>query len=484
MAAMFISVLFAMTAVTNAQVIRVGQRDTIYDTTHINVIYQDCPTPSAPAIDLLLRPWKDDHWPVLDQGISTLRINADSTMFFICNGVGANFYKGTLASPFGSLSSRRNPNSYATQMNELLYYQTVTSFPSPSRRARNVFTLRYDIFHNCWLDEIWIPNVYKVQASDVPKNNPSGIKAGDLLGLVHVETLDGPGTGVRAVYSMGLAYSSDAGLHWAYCGDIIRTGCNTGNGTNNIAGTPYIIYTDAQNTKWLYVYYNEFGDSGWYNHNPRNFKCGKRQCVARDTLPDVLTKARYFWNSASNINPTSDTIHVPKFHKYKGFTIGWSRTSAVNQDTGAQIIPPCPSVHVPFNTNGDPDSLLYDFDSDAAYCKALKKYLITVSNGPYPGAGSQSPFGALMLYSSIDGVNWGNPIIVDTASLPGFYIEKAHSFFAALDTSAADDCHEVGKQFYIYFPFTYWQATRTQDFFRRQISVGSDIVPINMLLEN
>lgn len=473
-----LSFLLGAAAVTNANEFRVGQRDTIYNSTDLGNVETNIPRRNYPLQDSLIRPARSGG-PVFDQPMSTLRRNADSMTFFMCNGWSCNFFKGTLAKPLGTLSSVRAPDYGILQSNELLYVDTVVASSSPlsSPRARSVFTIRYDKTDRVWMDYVWIPNIYKVQASDVPEPNPEQVKAGDLLGLVHVETMvltSAKDSMFNSVYSIGLAYSADTGRRWAYCGDIIRTGCNSGNGTNNIGGIPYIVYEDAKNTKWLYVYYNEFGNPLWF-YPPRDFHCGKRQCVARDTLSDALVKARHNFNHSRSF-----VLHdVPVFHKCKGTAPAeWSAKKAVEKDTGVQIIPRCPDVPVPFpgEGGGGADSLLYDFHSDAAYCSVLGKYVITVSNGP----GSPPAFGALMLYSSTDGVNWGSPTIIDTAAVPGYYVEKAHSFFAALDSSAADDCHEVGKQFYIYFPYTYfrdkWHPPRNQDFFRRQITVVPDTV--------
>jgi hypothetical protein len=470
--------LLGAAAVINSDHFRVGQRDTIYNSADLGNVETDIPRRRYPLQDSLVRPARSG-WPVFDQPMSTLRRNADSMTFLMCNGWSCNSFSGTLVKPLGSLSAVRAPDYRILQSTELLHVDSAAASPLPpsSPRDRSVFTVRYDKTNKVWMDYLWIPNIYKVQAPDVHEPNKEHVKAGDLLGLVHVETMvltPAKDSMFDSVYSIGLAYSADTGRHWAYCGDIIRTGCNSGNGTNNIGGSPYIVYTDEKNIRWLYVYYNEFGDPLWF-YPPRNFRCGKRQCVARDTLSDALVKARHNFNHSGSFV----LYDVPVFHKCKGTApVAWSAKKAVEKDTGVQIIPRCPDIPVPFpgEGGGGADSLLYDFHSDAAYCSVLGKYLITVSNGP----GSPPAFGALMLYSSTDGVNWGSPIVIDSASLPGYYVEKAHSFFAAIGSSAADDCHEVGRQFYIYFPYTYfpdkWHPPRNQDFFRRQITVVPDAV--------
>jgi hypothetical protein len=459
-----------LVAFANAQTIHIGARETVYTSAQLSTIPMTIPS--------AVRAVSDSQVPLLiDAPLATLRKDGGTMTFFSTNGHAIDRYDGTPERPFGPGQGKagRGRVQWVEWVNRDISYRL--SGP----RERNVNTLRYDTKKRCWIDYTWIPNIYKVKASDAADAASALVKEGDLFAFVHVETMPaGAGTPVF-VFSIGCAYSADTGRTWVYCGDIIRTACNSGNGTNNIGGIPSMVYTDSQGVKWFYAYFNDFADPDWYNKTPKDFHNGKRQCVARAPVNDALVKARNIYGRVRKARLFSQK-DVPVFHKYAAEGV-WSEKSAVARDTGAQIIPKCPGIPVPFPfssglSDGGPDSLLYDFHSDAAYCRPLGKYLITVSNGPDPRSG----FGALLLYSSIDGIHWGDPVIVDSAA-GAQYIEKPHSFFASLDPDASDDCSEVGKRFYILYPFSYYWldprlpagkqwTLRKQELFRRLITIG------------
>ena len=80
----------------------------------------------------------------------------------------------------------------------------------------------------------------------------------------------------------------------------------------------------------------------------------------------------------------------------------------------------------------------YDFHSDAVYCQKLGKYLITVQT---------HDLGKLLLYQSVDGINWEqNPITLDFAE--GFM--HPYSCFVGFGDEGNEDGTRVDKIFYVY----------------------------------
>jgi hypothetical protein len=325
-----------------------------------------------------------------------------------------------------------------------------------------------------FLDRPYVPNVYKVTATDLSSTYPN-LAAGDLLGFVHVETSliaanDGP-------YTIGIAYSKTSGETWVYCGDIVRTANNISEGTDNITGIPYLVVGS-----YFYVYYCDYPKPGWCCAS--GSASGKRPCVARGYLPSVLGKASNAY--AERFNSKTTNVQVEPFYKYiyVNASGSYSRdlTNSLNWDSQIAAPTGTNSAHagadiLPIRL---PNMAWIDLHSDAAFCSALNKYLITVSNGP----ADQTVPGTLALYSSGDGVNWINPVVIDATTASGYYIEKAHSFFVSLNSDAADDSHIVGKQFYIYTPYTYYNSGHvvSQVLCQHKITIIPDQTPVNMLL--
>lgn len=119
---------------------------------------------------------------------------------------------------------------------------------TPERQAGSDFGKPND---ELWLDGRfdattdygWIPNVYRISDSE-------------LLGFVHVEENIVWGTGIPTDidYAIGIAYSSNNGDNWNYCGHVIQTSNKgTTNHLTNIGGVPYIIVGNN-----VYVYFNEW----------------------------------------------------------------------------------------------------------------------------------------------------------------------------------------------------------------------------------
>jgi hypothetical protein len=530
----------------NSQIVDIGPRILVYQ-------YQKNSSPSGAFTQTVLT---NDHQLfnpklynpgcglIIDGPLSTLRATDSTVTFFASGMAGLDIYLNQkISSPFGvpqctqppsnvycGLPDRKgaslmwkkrfaaNPKDPADTMKS----DSVVSWNNP--RSRTVDTLRhwrnvhgsFPSWNGYDQDDAWLVNIYRVSQADansVNQHHPgSAVQSGDIIGFVHIETdvddsIYNSTFDSNAVYSIGLAYLAYSDYskngfrdsQWVYCGDIIRTACNKSINTNNIEGIPYLI-VNSNGIQYLYTYFNEFSDPLWYSAG--NFTHGKRQSVARDTLYDVLYKARKVHDAGrpSTSNP------VPVFYKYaaanKNGVIGWTNHDATGKggviDTGAQIIPKCPAVPVPFPRSGicpcggcipnkgGPDSLLYDFTSHAAFCKPLGLYMILISNGP----DTHSPFGALMMYFSPDGIKWNNPVLVDTTTgTCSSFIEVPHSCFVASPTdkdSSEFDSHVVGSDFDIFFAHTPQPLgpinAGWQGLYRRHVRITQDLFPNNMEL--
>lgn len=435
----------------------------------------------------------------IDAPLITLRIN-NATKFIATNWKGIDVWSnGNLlatSNPFNCDVTGNSKTGWKGISLDTVWKGGVTTCYSnhdqlySDPRNNTVTTLRKDPTGILY-DFPWVPSVYKVAAEDIPANNPNKIQAGDLLGFVHVETSiitanDGP-------YTIGIAYSkaSDNGEKWVYCGDIIKTSRNlktSAKNPDNITGIPYVVYKDAAGTKWFYTYYCDYPNTDWCCGQDDVTSPNKRGCVARGNFANVLNKAAQIYKERT-ATPQNNNTSVEPFFKYvtltnnkydsNGLTKGWDVSNATTMyHCGTEII----TVR-PF-----PDFKWIDFHSDAAYCKPLNKYMLTVSNG----LGDLE--GALMLYFSDNGIDWKDPQIVDQSvdNVNHYFIEKPHSFFAAQnpnDPAVSDDCHTVGSQFYIYYVYTYHtrvsstdnRASGTityQELYRKLITINPAVLPI------
>ncbi len=232
---------------------------------------------------------------------------------------------------------------------------------------------------------------------------------GDLLGFSHLEKFDFTIPGY-VEFAIGLIYSTDNGDNWTYCGEIIRPQEDT----SNIGGVPYLTIGD-----YFYVYFNE---------KPINSE--RIISVARAKINDVL-------NAAAGGD-------VVAWQKYKNGA--WSEDGLTG--AGSNIIPDALDWH-------------HDVHSDAAYNRALGKYMLTVQTHNY---------GQLLLYTSVDGINWADKIVVDETAANNYI--QAYSFFVGL-VDATDDSREVGSEFYIFYPRKDWPDNYGYDeFYRRLVTIG------------
>jgi len=248
---------------------------------------------------------------------------------------------------------------------------------------------------------VWILGIYK-------RNN------GDLLAITHSEVTYASDK-TKFHFSIGLGYSVNNGKSWTYCGEIARAADDT----TNVGGGAYIIVGD-----YLYVYYN---DGIATNDTEEAERRSRRQCVARARLDDVLKKA--------------SNHKVGTWYKYKD---GHWDTPGLSNTAGTDLIPKVYGAE--------------DVHSDAAYCTALGKYLLTVQTHKAH---------KLLLFSSTDGIKWTREAIVDETDDD---IMQPYSCFVDYNGPTAD-CREVDGSFYIYYPRKRFANDNQDDMFRRLITI-------------
>ena len=250
-------------------------------------------------------------------------------------------------------------------------------------------------YQNKEMEGIWILGMYK-------RDN------GNILAITHSEIREFPGGKENQWFALGLGYSTDGGESFTFCGEIVTPA----NKYHNVGGSPYILIDD-----YIYVYFNDLTDDG------------KRQvCVARARLKEVLEAA--------------EKHQVTEWYKYRDGK--WDVPGLNSGISGSTVIP-----------------IVYggeDVHSDATYCTALGKYLMTVQTH---GANR------LLLFSSEDGLNWEWEADVDYA--PGYL--QAYSSFVDYDGPAVD-CREVDGEFYIYWPRRLLEEVHNNTMFRRKITIN------------
>lgn len=234
------------------------------------------------------------------------------------------------------------------------------------------------------------------------------------------------------------------------------------------------------------MYFNEFPYSDWVSYDSigdHNGYRGKRASVAKAKKSDVLCNAARIYKERT-LNPSSNSTRVVQFRKYVNADMNgnysvdpilpgnkhmWDPAGALTYTHNGQLGHAGADI---IDRTTMPAGIHWtNLHADAAYCRPLKKFLITVSNGPHTDVN-----GTLTLYSSEDGINWKDPLPVEPLvdNSPGrppywvdnidsshYYIEKPHSFFATLDPDASNDCHEVGGDFYIFTPYTYFHHVQS-----------------------
>lgn len=234
--------------------------------------------------------------------------------------------------------------------------------------------------------EVWMPNYYRIGPNE-------------LIAFTHNEMH--PSATQRKNppdFSMGIAYSSDNGATWEFCGEILRPK----NHEVNVGGSPYVIRNG-----FVYLYFNE-GDV-----SPNNTSAWTRKVsVARASVADVVAAAR---------NHT-----VTPWLKYRDGAF----TENALTGMGSPVIP---SVFATASNKGE------DSHADATYSTALGKYLMTVQT-EYAGK--------LALYSSSDAVTWSMEAYIDVMPAGGHM--QPYSSFVDLE-GGSEDGSVVDDDFYVMY---------------------------------
>jgi hypothetical protein len=296
----------------------------------------------------------------------------------------------------GSWATVRETNGsmtfFETAMGKKPYYfrHSGTS-DHPLKQELAPFSWDYNGYNHTLPSGCWIQNIYR--CSD-----------GTLIGFAHREDLfpanrrkDGGNN-----FFIGLARSTDGGLHWKYLGDVIAT---RGNGAKNafwanLGGVPYLIVDG-----WLHLYFNE--------HDGPTVSDSRFLAVARTKLDELVTAVAH--------------ERLPVFKKFSHGT--WTEDGMTG--LGSEIIPGSRFVHNASNVS-------FDFHSDATFCKPLGRYLITVQT--HGG-------NTLLLYASTDAVDWQYAAQLDKFPDCTF----PYSSIVSFNSADAADGHEVGSKFFIYY---------------------------------
>jgi len=232
------------------------------------------------------------------------------------------------------------------------------------------------------------------------------LKNGDLLAITHAELQYANDQTYH--YRLGLGYSTDQGEHFTYCGEIVQPADDTA----NVGGGAYIL-----RDKYIYAYYNDV--------DPVSHK--RLECVARANLEAVVSAAAKH--------------QVTVWNRYRE---GQWNIPALSATPGSNILPRA--------YGGE------DLHSDAAYCTALDRYLMTVqTHGAHK----------LLLFSSKDGLDWKQAAIVDETAEN---VMQPYAAFVDYD-SPTDDGLVVGNHFYIYYPRMEMNDQNKAPMYRRLITI-------------
>jgi hypothetical protein len=280
---------------------------------------------------------------------------------------------------------------------------------------------------------------------------------GGLLGIVHLELRTTLETNPvpPILYSIGIAYSTNNGNNWTYCGNVITPQAQKPDGSTSaiyyhIGGGAYIIKKNPINGDSIYVYYTDYA-----TRTPAD--AIGRLCLASAKLSQVIDSAKH--------NTVCTWV---KYNK---------DSSQVQQGLTGLGSPILPIENFAFNSH-----------NKAVYCKAIKKYLLVV--GAWDNYLGADTGWALRMYSSNDGITWPKFWRIDNA----YYTQTSpigdiggYASFSALpnDPDAADDFHEVGRVFYINYPKSpiYTRSLSYGDLYYKKIIATPDISPaINLLL--
>ena len=302
----------------------------------------------------------------------------------------------------GSCCTLRRPDGkidfWTTDLGGKPYYRRFRgTAEDPFEQELTPFEWDYNNYKEVWPCGLWVQSFYKCDD-------------GMLIGFTHREDLNREDPDYPQTYHIGFSVSHDGGQNWKYLGDVLGTVCNylskklTDGKYPNVGGVPFFAGKDG----YFYFYFNE------YNKNYERYISG-----ARMPVKEAVEMIRKGECPASLVK------------KYSGGDV-WDTEPMYG--TAAKMFPEnCEDIKY-FEDCG----YKYDCHSDAAYCKALDKYMIVVQ------AARQ-----IVLFFSDDGAHWDDHVVASTAEpYTGLYY---YSTIVGLDDEASDDFSTVGHDFYIYF---------------------------------
>jgi hypothetical protein len=221
---------------------------------------------------------------------------------------------------------------------------------------------------------------------------PAGMPgAGNLLATYHAEL---PNDALYA--ALGLATSTDNGLHWTDLGEIIRLNQSYAPGLDGfeIGDGPLVLSPDG---KYFYLYFPDWIANG----TPHIGNSAKNVSVARASVSAVL-------NAAFGSSPPH-TVTFEKF--YRG---AWDLQPAVG-GASTDLVPKAP----------------FSGYLDIHYNSALQRYALIISDDT-----------DFAYAESTDGLNWTVPVDIGTFGPVAAYPTAV---------GLGDDPHILGQSFYVYF---------------------------------
>lgn len=289
-------------------------------------------------------------------------------------------------------------DSWTTDLGEKPYYRHFRgTVDNPFEEELAPFTWDYNGYRETWPSGIWVQGFYECED-------------GMLLGFSHREDLNRDDPDYPQSYHIGFSVSRDGGESWKYLGDALGSVCNyiskrlCGGKYPNVGGVPFIPGKDG----YFYFFFNEYDEKyERYVSAARLPMTEAIECARRDESPAHLVR-KYSGNGVWDTHP--------KF------------------GVAAKILPEA-LEDVTFH---EECGYKYDCHSDAAYCKALDKYVLIVQTARQ-----------LVLFFSDDCCNWDEHIVAATAEPDKGLLY--YSTIIGLDGESSDDFSVVGRDFYVYY---------------------------------
>ena len=351
--------------------------------------------------------WMDlgEKWPA-DGVVATLQNSNGTVTSFYPYMNGYQKFSGPLHDPRKKFIPHVNPNQFNYVWLDGVGNQYTSLYETP-------FDLNFSTFDTL-TPGVFLKNIYRIGDDE-------------LLGILHNEKFPGPVHIHPVHYSVALAYSENGGNTWTVLGDIIKP--KNDNlivhphaqpdwtieekciGKNNIGGTPYIVIND-----YMYIYFNETLDGveqNCYDGNPpeQDDPTKRRVSVARAPLTEVISKAR--------------NGEVSTWKKYSGGT--WK--NALEGNLGDEVITPIEGGAIDLHSDATQSVYLYQ-DS----------YLMLGVMGE-----------SIYMWRSLDGINWGNEIIIASNSVNLLRFPYFSGF-----SNVSKDGHKFEQEFFVYYNI--WHA--------------------------